>query len=342
MPDSPRTATFILILSLTTAIPFTLTGQPPPAPVNPSAAQPAKKPPTEADDTPAGNLADRARLNLLGEVDSASGESRRNENVRLTLIDNNVLRELNRRMGTSATVVKDFKVDQSYWGTEFGGRPTRTLHLPPTKASKVHGELYWNHDNSIFRARKFFHVGEVLPARRNDYGFTFGLPLWTGAALTINGSEGKDRGQENGNVKVPAANERTPLTTDPRIRPIVERILATYPADLPNRAGRSLNTNAAQNINNNRLGGTLDQTLGDQDRLSLRYNFVWQRVEAFQLVAGQAPDTTTRNHQARLTWSRSWTPSTTTDFSIGFDRVGSLLTPDERSFGPWIRIGQEL
>ncbi|MCP5116396.1 MAG: TonB-dependent receptor, partial [bacterium] len=100
--------------------------------------------------------------------------------------------------------------------------------------------------------------------------------------------------------------------------------------------------NAAQNINNNRLGGTLDQTLGDQDRLSLRYNFVWQRVEAFQLVAGQAPDTTTRNHQARLTWSRGWTPSTTTDFSIGFDRVGSLLTPDERAFGPWIRIGQEL
>ncbi len=35
---------------------------------------------------------ERTRLNLLGEVDSRSGESQRNENVRLTLIDNNVLK----------------------------------------------------------------------------------------------------------------------------------------------------------------------------------------------------------------------------------------------------------
>ena len=43
--------------------------------------------------------ADRTRLNLLGEVDSENGEGRRNENVQLTLIDNNVLKELNTRLG---------------------------------------------------------------------------------------------------------------------------------------------------------------------------------------------------------------------------------------------------
>ena len=36
----------------------------------------------------------RTELNLLGEVDASSGEGRRNENVSLTLIDNNVLKEL--------------------------------------------------------------------------------------------------------------------------------------------------------------------------------------------------------------------------------------------------------
>ena len=308
-------------------------------PARPAAAagEPA---PLAAD--PSDATADRTRLNLLGQVNSASGESRRNENVRLTLIDNNILRELNLRMGTTATIIKDFKVDQDYWGTEFGGRPRPALHLPPVRANQVHGNFFWSHDNSIFRARKFFHVGEVLPARRNNYGFTVSLPLWKGAAWTVNGSEGKDRGQENGNVQVPTAEERTPLTNDPRIRPIVERILATYPDELPNRGGRTLNTNAAQNINSDRIGGTLDQKIGDNDRLTFRYNFVWQRVDAFQLVAGQAPDTTTRNHQARITWSRDWTPSTTSDFTIGFDRVGSLLVPAERSFGAWIRIGTEL
>ena len=42
-------------------------------------------------DQPQGN-AQRTALNLLGQVDTASGEGRRNENVQLTLIDNNVLK----------------------------------------------------------------------------------------------------------------------------------------------------------------------------------------------------------------------------------------------------------
>ena len=51
----------------------------------------------------------RTTLNLLGQVDTASGEGRRNENVSLTLIDNNVLKELNRRMGTTATADDEFQ-----------------------------------------------------------------------------------------------------------------------------------------------------------------------------------------------------------------------------------------
>ena len=308
------------------------------APGQPSAATNETAPAAD----PSGATADRTQLNLLGQVDSASGESRRNENVRLTLIDNNVLRELNTRMGTTATIIRDFQVDQDYWGTEYGGRPKPALHLRPVRANQVHGNIFWSHDNSIFRARKFFHVGEVLPARRNNYGFGLTLPLWKGAAWTVNGSEGKDRGQENDTVQVPTAEERTPLATDPRIRAVVQRILDTYPAELPNRGGRTLNTNAPQNINNDRISSTLDQNLGDNDRLTFRYNFVWQNVKAFQVVPGQAPDTTTRNHQARITWNRNWTPNTTSDFTVGIDRVGSLLVPDKKAFGTWIRIGREL
>ena len=34
-----------------------------------------------------------------------------------------------------------------------------------------HGELFANHQNSVFNARTFFQVGSVLPSRRNHYGF---------------------------------------------------------------------------------------------------------------------------------------------------------------------------
>ena len=69
------------------------------------AASPAPKPTAAASPEPeseagaAEDGAERTELNLLGEVDSGKGESRRNENVQLTLIDNNVLKELNMRMG---------------------------------------------------------------------------------------------------------------------------------------------------------------------------------------------------------------------------------------------------
>ena len=73
----------------------------------------------------------------------------------------------------------------------------------------------------------------------------------------------------NGNVLVPKADERTPLTTDPATRAIVMRFLAAYPAELPNRTDinpRMLNTSSPQTIDQNNAGARLDQRLGTRDR----------------------------------------------------------------------------
>ena len=268
----------------------------------PAAAAPAAPAPQPAAAGPAApaESADRTRLNLLGEVDSESGEARRNENVRLTLIDNNVLKELNQRIGTTATIIEEFKVDQGYFGKEFGGSPSRQIHLPRLRADGVHGQAFWSHQNSSFSARSFFQVGGVQPARTNDYGVILTTKLAAATALTVDVSQRKLRGQVNGNILVPAVDERTPTVTHPEKRAIVERILGAYPAELPNRTdinARALNTNAAQNIDNDRLGAAIDNTFGN-NRISLKYNVTLQDVEAFQLHGGQNPTplprTTTR------------------------------------------------
>src|SRR6476659_612872 len=113
-------------------------------------------------------------LNLLGKVDTASGESRRNENVQFNLIDNNALKELNIRMGTTATIVSEFGPDRTYFGAEFGNAPSTPLHVAALKFSGFHGALYETHNNSVFSARSFFQVGAVRPAHQNDYGFSLG------------------------------------------------------------------------------------------------------------------------------------------------------------------------
>ena len=38
--------------------------------------------------------------------------------------------------------------------------------------------VYGSHNNSVFSAHSFFQVGDVRPARTNDYGFRFGASLW--------------------------------------------------------------------------------------------------------------------------------------------------------------------
>src|SRR5437867_6941338 len=266
----------------------------------------------------------RTELNLLGKVDTEKGESRRNENVQFNLIDNNTRKELNSRVGTSATIVPEFLPERNYYGVEFGSSPTTPLHVAAIKTSGLHGTLFETHNNSIFSARTFFQAGDVQPAHQNEYGFGLAAPLWKGAYLSLDGTQHKIRGSVNGNILVPRLNERTPLTTDPATRRIVERFLAAFPDAAPNRTDivpRALNTNAPQIINTDNAGGRLDQLVGPRDRFTLRYMLTSQQVDAFELLAGQNPDTTTKSHTGRLTWEHVWSPATSADFSFGLDRV---------------------
>ena len=311
--------------------------------------------PTELAETPADSggggsqtadsSAERTTLNLLGQVDASSGESRRNENVEITLIDNNVLKELNIRLGTTATIVRVFDADKGYFGAEFGGAPTGQIHLPAANASGFHGNIYESHNNSVFSARSFFQVGGVKPARTNDYGFRLGAPLWSGGHFTVDGSQQRIRGNVNGNVLVPAPDERTPLATDPQLRAFVSRILDSFPDELPNRTDinpRALNTNAPQQIDYDSIGARFDQAAGDSDALFINYRFKTQKVDAFQLVKGQNPDTTTRSHDVKMTWNRTWSARTSSDVSAGFQRVTSLIVQDESALGPLIWSGRQI
>ena len=316
------------------------TETPPPAvPVKPEDGPPA----AEQSGTPAQTAVEqRTQLNLVGQTDTRSGESRRNENVQLTPLDTNLLKDLNERLGTTATIVTEFSPERSYFSTEYGNAPSAVLHVPPVNRQGVHGRLYESHLNSVFSSRSFFQVGDVLPARENDYGVEFLAPLWRNSSISLQGNQQKIRGMVNGNVLVLLPGERTPLATDPATRAYIQRIINGYPAATPNRPDigpRMLNANSAQRINGDMAAAQLDQAIGARDHLTFRHQLVFQQVDAFQLVAGQNPDTTTRSHQSRFTWNRQWRPATLSSLSLGFDRVGSLLVTEPNNVGPSFSIG---
>jgi len=303
----------------------------------------AQNPPVAVPVPASADAQKRVELNLLGQADAGAGESRRNENVQFNLVDNNVLKELNVRLGVSATIVDVFRPDRSYFGAEYGQAPVAPIHVAAAKAANtLHGQAYWNHLNSVTSARTFFQVGGVKPAHENDYGFSVSRAAWRGAFVQVDASQQRLRGNVNGNVLVPRLDERTPLAVDPATRAIVERWLQSYPAELPNRTDvnpRALNTNAPQRINNSNAGLRLDQAVRSRDRVMLQYNWITQAVDAFQLVPGQNPDTDTRSHRARATWNRAWTAARVMDVSAAFDRVGSYLRPEPNAVGPMVSTG---
>jgi hypothetical protein len=283
-----------------------------------------------------------APANLLGKVNTQAGEARRNENVFITALDNNAQKESSVRMGMTATAITEFTAASRFFGAEFGLSPTNAMHLGAVRTRRdLHGNLNWTHANSVLAARSFFQVGNVLPARENTFGARLTVPLWRNAFLSVDGAYDTKSGFVNGNILVPRAEERSCLSADPRICAVINRFFQAYPNQAPNRPDietRALNTNAPQSIGTTTSSARLDQVFG-KHRFSARHNWTNQQVDAFQLVAGQNPDTTTKSHDARLTWTYIKSARTNLDVTGGFQRNRTLLVPEPNAVGPQVQIG---
>jgi len=299
--------------------------------------------PTESKQAPAAPTQETtAPANLLGKVNTQAGEARRNENVFITAIDNNAQKESNVRVGMTATAITEFNSSSRFYGAEFGISPTNPIHLAIAKPQNaLHGNLYWSHANSVLAARSFFQVGGVLPARENTLGARLSAPLWRNAFLSLDGAHDSKSGFVNGNILIPRPQERSCLSPDTSICAIINRFFNAWPNQEPNRPDietRMLNTNAPQAIDTTNASARLDQTLG-KHRFTGRHAWTHQQVDAFQLVAGQNPDTTTKSHDARLNWTWVKSARTNIDATGGFVRNRTLLVPEPNAVGPQVQIG---
>lgn len=292
-----------------------------------------------SDPPPAAATERRQDLNLLGKTNTDQGESRRNENVAIVLLDNNALKESTKRLGTSATIVNEFKSESRFYGAEYGDSPVGPIHVAAAKSSSAfRGSAHWTHNNSLFSARSFFQVGDVRPARDNQFGLRLLAPLAKRTFFGWDGSRQKQSGFVNGNVQVPTAAERTCLSPDPQICAVINRWFRAWPDQPPNLGERQLNTNSLQEIATDTSASQLGH-VRNRDRFTARHVWTTQTVDTFQFVAGQNPDTTTKSHDARLTFSRNLGAGSLLDLTTAFSRSRSLLTSEPNAVGPQVQIG---
>ena len=230
-------------------------------------------------------------------VDSSSQQeegARRNQNIQVNLIDTQALIESLGRQGAQVRPVVDFSASRQTFAVELGGiGPTPQINSGAARTT-YHGQIYESHNDHIFNARTFFQVGEVLPSRRNQYGFSVGGPIGSrGLSFQLNAEEVRESGFVNGNVLVPLPSERTATAEDPAVRSLVQKWLDAYPKELPNRPAideRLLNTNARQHVRNTGGGLRFDWQRNDRQLYSANYTFADTFIDSFEHVGGQNPD----------------------------------------------------
>lgn len=274
-----------------------------------------------------------------------SASAMRNENVAIYRIDTNAAKEASVRAGSNITLVTEAVAESSWFAAELGRPATGNFNLNPVSLlDNWHGELFHRHQNSILNARSFFQVGGVQPSRQNAYGAQATGPAGALGYLTLNAGQRKVRGMVNGNVLVPLPEERTPLATDPAVRAFVQRLLNGFPNAAPNRPDfdqRALNSNAPQSINETDYGARLDRALHRSARLTISWTDSAQAIDAFQLVAGQNPDTNLRNQSFRLNFTHRFAGGDL-QWNGQFQRSRSLLVPEPNAVGPRVRFGFQI
>jgi hypothetical protein len=142
----------------------------------------------------------------------------------------------------------------------------------------------------------------------------------------------KDSGSVNGNIQVPLPSERTPLTNDPSLRPLILALLKAFPdipPNLPQISPRHLNTNAPRNIDTTAFTFHLDGTLG-ADRWAYDQQYANTHEDPFELVIGQNPATTTKPQALRFSYTKNISPSTVAQISANYDRLLALLLTTDR------------
>ncbi len=181
--------------------------------------------------------------------------------------------------------VQEFRVESNSYSAEFGRNAGGQINVvTKSGTNEIHGSVYEFHRNDAFDARNFFDPAGKPKFRRNQYGATFGGPLKRDKTFFFLGYEGlRERLGRTVSTFVPDQNARQGLLPDPQnpealrfvgVDPAVRPFLEAFP--LPN--GPNLGGGIAahrfpfeQRLDEDFLQARLDQNVGAQDRLFVRY-----------------------------------------------------------------------
>ena len=252
-----------------------------------------------------------------------------------------------------AETIREFRVESNAYSAEYGRSPGGQINvITKSGSNRWHGSAYEFHRNDALDARNYFDTGEKLDFRRNQFGFTAGGPVRQDRTFFFVGYEGlrerlgrtiqtvvPNAAAREGILPVPGGLAGIVVPVDPAVRPYLDE----FP--LPNgpELGGGLAAYSfpfAQTLDQNYFQARLDQNLGTNDQLFMRYTF----DKAEQVLPTDFPQFprsfVSRNQFATVEYRRVISPRTLGTLRLGYSRtrigqeVESNTTPPLAPFVP--------
>ncbi len=259
----------------------------------------------------------------------------------------------------SIDAIQEFKVLQNAYSAEFGRGATQILTAIRSGSNEWHGSVFAFHRNDKLASRSFFQPGKAAPLKQNQFGATFGGPVFkdrTFFFLNYEGQRIRTGGTSFGLVPTPQMLQGDfsapgdPRIFDPLTFNAADRTRQQFPGNripaarfsqralkavpffpAPNFSGlvgRNYAGSPAQLNDNNQGNARVDHRFSQKDNIFVRYS----ALEYIRTRYGTLPLTGTlddvRGQNAAFNWIHTVGPSLINELRVGLNR-NRYLTPPE-------------
>ena len=233
-------------------------------------------------------------------------------------------RSRNRIARVNAEGIEEFKIYENSFSAEFGGSTGAAVNIVTRSGTNAfHGSAFEFFRNEKLDAREFFNrTPAQKPAfRLNQFGGSLGGPIVTDRAFFFGSYEGIR--QRTGTSLVGLAPTQAFRDTLPAaLRPVVAML--PLPNGSPTADPRIGFYNLAGSglLNEDSVFTRVDYNFSDKDRLSTRYNANKSLTKAiFGVGVGQTGPAPGLLQNAKITYTRTFSPTLLNEASFGFNRM---------------------
>lgn len=285
-----------------------------------------------------------------------NGTGTRGATFQINGVNNDDSSENQNRQGASLSTIKEFQVITNNFTAEFG-RGYGAVVLVQTKSgtNSLHGDVYWYNNNSALNAtNNVFNPGARKGvARRNQFGFTSGFPLWKDRLFNFSSFDHTENtGANNFNRDVFTLAERnpanwfkqTPANDTPANRAFVQSVIDRFANAVPNdpAAGpRVFRGQQGFDFPARDYSERLDWNARNADNFSARWHYTRQKFVADDIIVGERADQNHKQQNFGLTWTHLFSAASVGEFRYGLGLRTTLVniaagndTPIIRFFNP--------